>query len=170
MNLRKIPHFYHITHDLQFVWVIWDMYVDTLHVGQVIRNLDYLPYNKGRPAYESVFYGRDFECVCEGHPDEESALAAIKQHLHHSSPRHPPPPRHLSLPIASPETRRRRSLVAPVAGCAAPTHSYPHHVRSGSSRCGRSSIAAPRSHRSRCNRVALSVVMAQSLAAPSPGR
>ena len=97
MNLRKIPRFYHITHDLQIVWVIWDMYVDTLHVGQVIRNLDYLPYNKGRPSYESVFYGRDFERVREGHPDEESALAAIKQHLVSSAtpPASSPQPSHL---------------------------------------------------------------------------
>lgn len=96
MNLRKIPRFHHITHDLQIVWVIWDMYVDTLHVGQVIRNLDYPPYNKGRPAYESVFYGRDFECVCEAHPDEASALAAIKQHLVSSAtpPTSPPQPSH----------------------------------------------------------------------------
>lgn len=81
MNLRKIPRFYHITHDLQIVWIVWDIYVDTLRVGQVVKNLDYLPYNKGKPHYESIFYGQDFERVCEGHHDEESALAAFKQHL-----------------------------------------------------------------------------------------
>lgn len=81
MDLRKIPRFYHITHDLQIVWVIWDIYVDTLHVGQVVKNLDCLPYNNGKPPYESIFYGRDFERVREGHPNGESALASIKQHL-----------------------------------------------------------------------------------------
>ena len=97
MNLRKIPRFYHITHDLQIVWVIWDMYVDALHVGQIIRNLDYL--NKGRPAYESVFYGRDFERVCEGHPDEESALAAP---FIASTPPPPQPSHRLAGNTASP--------------------------------------------------------------------
>lgn len=53
MSLRKIPRFYHITHDLQIVWVIWDMYVDTLHVGQIIRNLDYL--NKAGPLMSQSF-------------------------------------------------------------------------------------------------------------------
>lgn len=91
MNLRKIPRFYHITHDLQIVWVIWDIYVDTLHVGQVVKNLDYLPYNKGKPPYESIFYGRNFERVRESHHNEESALAAIKQHLSSAtSPVSPP--------------------------------------------------------------------------------
>jgi hypothetical protein len=41
MNLRKIPRFYHITHDLQIVWVIWDIYVDTRYVGQVAKNKIY---------------------------------------------------------------------------------------------------------------------------------
>jgi len=91
MNLRKIPRLYHITQDLQIVWVIWDIYVDALHVGQVVKNLDYLPYNKGKPPYESIFYSWDFERVCEGHPDEESALATIKQHLVSSAPASPPP-------------------------------------------------------------------------------
>jgi len=102
MSLRKIPRFYHITHNLQIVWVIWDIYVDTRYVGQVVKNLDYLPYNKGRPAYESIFYGRDFERVCEGHPNEESALAAIKQHLAVISPSSSQPSHRLSGNTASP--------------------------------------------------------------------
>ncbi len=110
MNLRKIPHFYHITHDLQIVWVIWDIYVDTIHVGQVVKNLDYLPYNKGKPPYESIFYGQDFERVREGHPDEKSALATIKQQFVSSatspvssSPQPQPHPSHrLAGNLASP--------------------------------------------------------------------
>lgn len=88
MSLRKVPRFYHITHDLQIVWVIWDIYVGILHVGQIVRNLDYLPYNKDKPPYESVLYGQDFERVREGHLDEESALVAFKRHLASSHPSH----------------------------------------------------------------------------------